>query len=63
MEGFKKIYLVDFAINPNDLRTANFEDDFDAISAANTLTKFFHTEDIKFLQIRIRYEKNDEFDK
>ncbi len=63
MDEFKKTYLVDFSINMNDLRTAEFEDDYDARLAANTLSKFFHPGEIKLLQIRIRYDKNEEFDK
>ena len=63
MDEFKKTYLVDFSINTNDLRTAKYEDDYDAKLAANTLSNFFHPGEIKLLQIRIRYDKNEEFDK
>ena len=62
MDEFKKTYLVDFAINMDDLRTGEYGDDYDARLAANTLSKFFHPGEIKLLQIRIRYVKNEEDD-
>lgn len=63
MDDFKKIYLVELSFNYNDLRVVEFEDDFDAKVAAETLSKFFHPGEIQLLQIRIRYDKNEEDNK
>ena len=63
MDEFKKTYLVDFSYSKYDLRTAEYEDENDARLAANTLSKFFHPGEFQLLQIRIRYDKNEEFDK
>lgn len=62
MDEFKKTYLVDFSINMNDLRTCEYQDDYDARLAANTLSKFFRPGEIKLLQIRIRYDKIEDDD-
>ena len=62
MDEFKKTYLVDFSINITELRTVEYENDYDASLAANTLSKFFHPGEISLLQIRIRYDKIEDDD-
>ena len=62
MDEFKKTYLVDFSLDMTDVRTVEYQDDYDANLAANTLSKFFHPGEINLLQIRIRYDKIEDDD-
>lgn len=63
MENFKKTYLVDFSFNAGDLRTANFDEEYEAKQAVEAISIFFLPEEINLLQMRIRYDKPEDDEK
>lgn len=57
---YKVIYLVDFALNANDLRTLKFDSEYAASGYAQNLARTFTRDEYHLLQVRIRYDKAEE---
>lgn len=60
MSKLKKTYLIDFLINDNDFRTVEFKDKHDAMIVVDTFSNIFKPGEIKFLNLRFRYDKIDD---
>lgn len=56
--NYKEIYLLDFSMERNSLKTIEFQTEYDAERVAKALWKLFNA-DIQLLQIRTKFERGD----